>query len=165
MTAPARDTLPVVVFDLDSTLADTRHRREHLPIGATCPADWTGYHVHCLGDRPVLGTIALVRLLHPNHRIVIVTARPDETAVRANTAAWLVAQDVPHDGVIFLPLDELRPPAEWKAETVEKLRADLGDVVLAVDDWGPNGWAIEATGTPFLHVARPGADAPKTPGI
>jgi hypothetical protein len=156
-----RDTLPVVVFDLDSTLADTRHRRQYLEgITITCPEDWAQYHTHCLDDAPVHGTIQLARLLHPHHRITILTARPDTKEIREKTEMWLDLHQVMYDSLILLPLDEHRPTGEWKTDVVAKMQADGYDVALMVDDWGPNGRAIEAAGTPFLHIARPGTDVP-----
>jgi hypothetical protein len=144
-----------VVFDLDSTLADTRHRRQHLPEDAQGPADWIDYHSHCLGDAPIAGRIQLAYLLSKHHRIVIITARPNTPAIHANTHRWLDRHQVPRDDVILLPLDETRSPSEWKTEVVEKLISDGADVVLAVDDWWATGTALEELGVPFLHVARP----------
>jgi hypothetical protein len=161
-----RDDLPTVIFDLDSTLADTRHRREYLPVGAQRPSDWIGYHTHCLGDDPVYGPISLMRLLHPHHRIVILTARPDDADIRGKTNTWLDAHKVPHDDLILLPLQETRSSGDWKSSVLYDLRnREAANVVLFVDDWGPTGRAVEANGVPFLHVARPGTDVLATAGI
>lgn len=160
MSAVDRSALPIVVFDLDSTLADTRNRRQFLPVDAMCPADWFGYHINCLTDVPVQGVVQLVQLLYPHYRIVIVTARPALSEIHEKTHEWLDLHQVPRDTVVLMPLDESRTTGAWKADVVAKLRTNGVDVVLAVDDWGPNGWAIEETGTPFLHVARPGTDVP-----
>lgn len=158
--------MSIVVFDLDSTLADTRGRRQHLPVDAQGPADWIDYHVHCMADEPVRGTIQLAQLLYRLHRIVIVTARPDVAEIRELTVDWLDRHDVPCNDLILMPTDSGPSASAWKVTVVEKLRADGAEVVLLVDDWGPNGRMIEeALDVPFLHVARPGADSPQIPSI
>lgn len=143
-----------VIFDLDGTLADTRHRRPFLPFNPQGPADWIDYHSHCPDDPPIAGRIALARLLAEHHDIVIITARPATTIVMERTATWLAEHAVPYASIEFMPLTEVSVH-DWKARVVDELQM-TDPVVLAVDDWWQNGDALEAIGIPVVHVTPPG---------
>lgn len=151
--------MSTVIFDLDSTLADTRQRRVFMPTNPQGPADWVDYHSRCTEDAPIPGRIALARLLSGRHRVIIVTARPNEETVKARTVAWLYEHRVPFRDIVFMPLDETRSTGEWKAAEVARLQ-ELFDVVLFVDDWWQNGDELEKLGVPFLHVTPPGIGRP-----
>ena len=144
------------LFDLDGTLADTRHRRSYLPVEPQGPADWVDYHARCRQDAPIPGPIALARLLAAHHRIVVVSARPNVPLVRRRTEGWLARHDVPFDELHLQPLDA-PSVQEWKASVV----AAVGPVALAVDDWWQNVDALVAAGVPVLHVTPPGIGRPR----
>lgn len=143
-----------VIFDLDSTLADTRHRRAHLPVRPIRPIDWVDYHSRCVDDAPIEGRVVLARLLAPRHHIAIITARPDTPEISDPTLAWLDTHDVPFDRIFFMPLDAVFADI-WKATATENLAATV-PVALVVDDSWTNGAALEPLGVPFLHVTPPG---------
>lgn len=141
----------MIVFDLDSTLADTRHRRKHLPVDPKTGADWIDYHLHCEHD-DLLDTVTLIDLLADIHEIVIVSARPDTPEVREATVNWLAKREIEYSHLILKPLDmPLRDTAAWKAAMV----ADLPSVALFVDDWAPNCEAVARLGVPTICVRAP----------
>ena len=75
-----------VVFDLDGTLADIRHR-VHFVRGARRP-DWGAFFAACADDLPVPHVIETFKAhLDAGHRVRVWSARSD--VVRADTEQWL----------------------------------------------------------------------------
>ena len=81
-----------VVFDLDGTLSDDRHRR-HLLDGTDSGYD--AYYAACVDDPPILPVIHTMRLLMLSAlvRVEIWTGRRGQ--LRADTVAWLEAHGIP----------------------------------------------------------------------
>lgn len=77
-----------VVFDLDGTIADDRHREPYLKQR---PKQWEEYYSLCSLDLPIWPTIAIFRMMLANPRtfrsVAIWTGRVDTT--RADTEDWL----------------------------------------------------------------------------
>lgn len=147
--APA---MRLVAFDLDSTLTDTRQRRDKCPT-VNPASSWDAYHGACAGDAPLLGPLALSKLLASGGACVyVITWRPD--ALRAQTEDWLDRFAVPWWNLrMRTAADEARfgsdSTAYWVACVVglieEGLRPDL-----VVQDWPATALAIEALGVPVL---------------
>ncbi len=79
-----------VVFDLDGTLADCRHRVHFVRDGNR---DWKSFFAACVEDLPIRTTIAALNAHYDaGHRVEIWSARSDE--VRKETIGWLVAQKI-----------------------------------------------------------------------
>ena len=76
---------PLIVFDLDGTLADVEHRRHHLQRPKP---RWDRFFAACTEDGLIEG-VALAFAAHQQagHRVEIWSGRSD--AVRAETEAWL----------------------------------------------------------------------------
>lgn len=129
-----------VTVDLDSTLADTRHRASAM-IDKTDRenTDWTLYAQACTDDTPT-DVVALVRALAPYYMIVLVTSRP--IASKNQTMRWLEAHNVPYDAIV---MDEgfHNTPTEFKVAAIEQV-AYTYDVVLHLDDWWKVGEAVKA---------------------
>lgn len=78
-----------VVFDLDGTLADGKHREHWIdrPVGEK---RWREYFAECDNDEPKRAIIATARaLMVSGHRVEIWTGRSAE--VSGKTRAWLCA--------------------------------------------------------------------------
>ena len=76
-----------VVFDLDGTLADGKHREHWIdrPVGEK---DWRNYFADCDRDTGIAPVIATLRALVAfGHHVEIWTGRSDEVAEK--TTAWL----------------------------------------------------------------------------
>lgn len=69
-----------VVFDLDDTLTDTRHR-------AHLPPDWRSFYDQCINDIPLWSTVCIFQDLVEHHRVEIWTGRCE--SVRKLTEEWL----------------------------------------------------------------------------
>ena len=102
-----------IVFDLDGTLADVRHR-EHFIAGER-PKNWVAFFEACDADRPIVPAItvldALARAHGPPHVIEIWSGRGEghEGSVRRKTIQWLTrytglgfCDDPPPEGIWFL---------------------------------------------------------------
>lgn len=82
--------LPLVVFDLDDTLADSRHRAHILQQEfPTESAKWDAFFDECHKDEPVFEILAIYNSLAASghYRVEIWTGRGE--AVRAKTEKWL----------------------------------------------------------------------------
>lgn len=77
---------PVVLFDLDSTIRDTRARRGLCPT-VNPQSTWERYHAAGWGDPPLRGGLRLAHLLRPTHDIVVATFAPEWN--RLTTQQWL----------------------------------------------------------------------------
>jgi len=153
----------VVLWDLDSTLANTAHRQPMIPeIRAKTGPTWEDYSMACTDDTPVEGTVALVRMLasstftdtdgnrHP-YRQYGVSGRSE--AARGLTLDWFQRYGVPLDGLYLRPAGDRTPNGKYKAGVIKSLRDSGADVVLFVEDWKETAAYIrEKTGVPVLVV-------------
>lgn len=135
-----------IVFDLDSTLADTRPRR-HLCPTVDATKTWTDYALGCANDTLMPGAAELLRLCwDAGHTIHILSWR--DQAAHALTLTWLARHNLPYDVL------RLRKPTDPEDSTAFKLDyiKHLRDVRLVVEDWPDAAAAIEALGIPVLCV-------------
>lgn len=103
--------LNVLMVDIDGTLSDPTHRR-HLLDGPT-PA-WNAFHRLGMADPIREAAVAQLRLLFPDHMVLICSGRP--AYVLSETFAWLENNDVPFDFLL------LRPPLDQVTGLLHKLR-------------------------------------------
>jgi phosphoglycolate phosphatase-like HAD superfamily hydrolase len=143
-----------VLWDLDSTLADTRQRQPMVAAiresGNTGPT-WVDYSMACEQDAPVAGAVALVRLLHGQLLQYGVSGR--NLSAELITRKWLHRYRVPLDDVFLRADDAYTPNGEFKVSVITKLRAADIEVVLLVDDWRETAeYVSKETGVPVLLV-------------
>ncbi len=82
-------TEKAVIFDLDGTLSDRRHRLHYLEG----QKDWKNFFEQMYLDPPIKETFKkLFRHYHNNHKIIILTGRPEE--FRDTTINWLKENNV-----------------------------------------------------------------------
>ena len=81
-----------VIFDLDGTLADRRHRLHFIEQSK----DWKGFFEQMINDPPIKEVVAKLLDHHElQHAIIILTGRPDE--YREHTINWLSENKIlPH---------------------------------------------------------------------
>jgi hypothetical protein len=139
-------------FDLDSTLSDTRQRRDKCPT-VNPRSTWSEYHAACAGDAPMPGPVALAKLLgRSGGRNYVITWRP--AFLRSATEAWLHRWGVPYWHLrMRTQEDEARYGADstayWLACVVDLIERDLRPD-LVVQDWPATALAIEALGVPVI---------------
>lgn len=76
---------PIVIVDIDGTIADVRHRLHH--IKGTRRKDWQAFFEAMEHDIPISAMIAKVHELEKDHDIIVVTGRPEH--YRKRTEKWL----------------------------------------------------------------------------
>jgi hypothetical protein len=133
-----------VVFDLDGTIADNRHR-EYLIEGED--KQWREYLERCKSDSLVEKTFRKMRELSDEYELVILTCRSDE--VKEETVDWLENHGVPYDSLIMLP------EGKWSIRDSDFKRGklkELGNPVMAFDDKESNCKMFYEEGLKVFHV-------------
>ncbi|MFJ9038910.1 haloacid dehalogenase-like hydrolase [Streptomyces sp. NPDC102406] len=123
-----RDARPLAVFDLDGTLADTAHRQRFLERR---PRDWDAFFAAAPHDPPLAEGVALARRSARECEVVYLTGRPERC--RADTEAWLAAQELPAGALSMRRDDDRRPARRTKLEALRRL-ARGRTVRMLVDD-------------------------------
>ncbi|MFI6935790.1 hypothetical protein [Streptomyces sp. NPDC050287] len=126
------NSLPLAVFDLDNTLADTAHRQRFLERR---PRDWDGFFAAAPQDPPLAEGIALVLKSARECEVVYLTGRPERC--RRDTLDWLAAQGLP-EGRLYMRRDaggrgDRRPARHTKLEILRRL-ASTREIRMLVDD-------------------------------
>ena len=84
--------IDAVIFDMDGTLSDRRHRLHFLEE----KKDWNAFFNAMEGDPPIVSTVDQLLNQHMQKlKIVILTGRPEE--YRKQTEAWLLNQGISSD--------------------------------------------------------------------
>lgn len=122
------DSKPVVLVDIDGTLADVRHRLHH--IKAPGRKDWKAFFEAMDRDTPVPEIVQWVRELEKENHIVVLTGRPEE--YRARTERWLKAQGVPFEKLVMRPRGDHRPDYVVKAEVLRDIPQER--IALVIED-------------------------------
>jgi hypothetical protein len=129
--AQARKTRPIVIVDIDGTVADVHHRLHH--IQGRGRKNWKRFFEAMDADTPIPSVIWKVRELAADSEIVMLTGRPEH--YRDRTVAWLEQHDVPFHRLLMRPDGDHRSDFVTKEELLRKL--PRGNVRLAIDDRAP----------------------------
>lgn len=113
-----------IIFDIDGTLADPKDRLHFLE-----KKDWDSFYDACLDDAPIHHVIYLLQELKKNHRIIILTGRPER--IKNKTLQWLKANKISFDEIYFRKDGDHRPDYEVKEEMLKALNRPIW---FAVDD-------------------------------
>lgn len=152
----------VIFCDLDSTIADTRHRHHMIGKGSERDStDWVAYSMACEDDEPMHGTVRLLQLLkQAGHDIVILSGRSIEA--EELTRAWLSRHGVPHDEVLLRSADDLRSNGESKAARLQEWLTANEEAMAALmlDDWPEVRDFMAPLGIPTLLVNPVYEDGP-----
>jgi uncharacterized HAD superfamily protein len=117
---------PVVIVDLDGTIADVRHRLHF--VQGPGKKRWKRFFQAQENDVPVAPVLARVRELCQKHEIVIVTARPD--ICREGTERWLERHSIPYSRMFMRRDGDHRPDYEVKKEILDRIGRDRVRLVL-----------------------------------
>jgi phosphoglycolate phosphatase-like HAD superfamily hydrolase len=134
---------PLAVFDLDGTLADTRHRLHHLERR---PKDWDAFFDAARDDPPLDTGVLLARESARDCEVVYVTGRPERC--RADTLAWLREHDLPEGQVQMRRDADRRPARVAKTALLRRLARDRTVAVVVDDDeqvcdaYEREGWTV-----------------------
>ena len=122
------DSKPVILVDIDGTLADVRHRLHH--IKGAGRKNWKAFFAAMDGDTPMDETIRWVRELEKDNHIVVLTGRPEE--YRARTERWLRDHGVPFEKLVMRPQGDHRPDYVVKAEVLRDIPRER--IALVIED-------------------------------
>jgi hypothetical protein len=140
-----------VLWDLDSTLANTTHRQHMVPaIKAKTGPTWEDYSMACVDDTPVEGTVALLRLMTGLDHYAV--SGRSECAYEA-TLDWFERHSIPIYDAFLRPDGDHTPNGRYKVGVIKRLRAEGIDIALFVEDWKETADYIhDKTGVPVLVV-------------
>lgn len=122
----------IVIWDLDGTLADGRHRLHLLPTkDHSNTHSWDEFNLAAGGDSPIWDNIDLMQLTSSSiTKNVILTGRSDVS--RDITLAWLQQYGVPFDYLFMRPRDDHRRDVEFKEEALRSIGLDR--ILCCFDD-------------------------------
>jgi phosphoglycolate phosphatase-like HAD superfamily hydrolase len=123
---------PVVIVDIDGTIADVHHRLHHIE-GRGRNKNWKAFFEAMDRDPPIPPVIAKVRELAADNEIVMLTGRPED--YRQRTVAWLERHDVPFEQLLMRPGGDRRSDFVTKEELLATLAGR--EIRLAIDDRAP----------------------------
>jgi phosphoglycolate phosphatase-like HAD superfamily hydrolase len=126
--------LQAIVFDIDGTLADIKHRLHFVTDG---DADWESFFKEIPNDKPNEELVDLARhLMMSNYKeVLFATGRPERT--REDTVAWLIKNGIDTDfgKSLFMRKDgDRRDDHIIKSEILLAMKNEGYDPVLVFDD-------------------------------
>lgn len=134
-----------IIFDIDGTIADCRHRRHFVTNGNH---DWKSFNESMVMDTPIEPIVKLYLNLKFNcsHDIILVSGRGED--YRLHTQEWLGEHgiDASEVNLKMRPFKDYRPDWEIKEEILMDLKAHGWWPDLVIDDredvvqmWRRNG--------------------------
>ena len=135
--------MKTIIFDIDGTLADIKHRRSFL--GQEKP-DWSAFNDAMGDDTPNTPVVALYKTLcnSGEYDIILTSGRSEKD--RKITEQWLTWNEITFDRLEMRPDKDNRADYIIKQEILDMLRAEGKEVLFAVDDrqqvvdmWRKNG--------------------------
>lgn len=133
---------PIVLVDVDGTVADGTHREGHLKGERK---DWKTYYSLLHLDTPIQKIIDEVNS-YRDHTIVVCSGRPD--TYQFETLAWLRRFSIPFDYLFMRPGNSKNPDTEIKKEILDRLPKK--QIVKVFDDrpsvcrmWESEGLNVE----------------------
>jgi hypothetical protein len=141
-----------VGFDLDSTLADTRHRWGLSPMSDPS-SDWGRYCAARMGDTPFPGAVAAARLHYPHHRVYVFSGSEESSA--AVTRQWLDLHRIPFDDIRQRPPGDNAPNGRLKARFICELRERGIEMLLYYEDHPQAAGQIEMLAEVPVLVVNP----------
>jgi uncharacterized HAD superfamily protein len=144
MTEKRRD----VIVDIDGTLADVTHRLHHVRGPRK---KWKKFFALMSEDKPIREVIARVQEMAKDHRIYVVSGRPDD--YRDVTVEWLKLHDVPYEALYMRKAGDYRTDDVVKQEILDR-HFDKQNIELVIEDrprvirmWESNGLKVLDVGT------------------
>jgi FMN phosphatase YigB (HAD superfamily) len=131
-----------IIFDLDGTLADCRHRLKYIN-GEMGKKDWDAFHKACVHDIPIEPVVDLYRQLYPTNHVRIWSGR--NKVVWEETHAWLDQHRISIATVRMREIGDYRQDCIVKAGWLEALpKSEWPELVFddrqqVVDMWRSHG--------------------------
>lgn len=138
--APNGDTRPIVIVDVDGTLADGTHR-EHLLADKTDPDRWAKYFRAAYGDVPYPVVTSWVVALQSTYRIIIVSGRPDnfklleDWTMAKETSSFIRHCGITPTAILMRASSDKRPDVDVKADILHHNLLNAGaQIAFVLDD-------------------------------
>jgi NLI interacting factor-like phosphatase len=152
---------PAIIFDLDGTIADIRHR---LHFVKQKPKDWVSFLDACPDDALNEHVYELYRRCDPAE-VIICSGRNESH--REQTIAWLVKHGIGFNALLMRQNKDYRPDTVIKLEMLVQIRASQMKPILAIDDrpdvvrmWRRNGVPCLAVDDYSWYEPKPGQTDP-----
>lgn len=143
--------IEAIISDIDSTLADTRHRH-HLSPTHNENTTWDDYALACADDAPMWGSIRVLQEFFKCGHSVHLISRRGETS-RALTESWLRKYEVPFSTLRLHGPHDSEDSASYKIQHIRYLQERGMRPILILEDWPEITARItEETGIPVLTV-------------
>ena len=135
--------LDTILFDLDGTLCNVKHRRQYV---ATKPRNWDAWNAGIINDKPIPQVLEVFNTLKDRFAIFFVSGRSDD--YRDVTFQWLEKHSITeHDynGLLMRKCGDHRDDAIVKGEIADqieenyKIFAVFDDRKRVVDMWANRG--------------------------
>lgn len=135
--------MKTVLFDLDGTLADIKHRRKFLEQSSP---DWKSFNKMMGDDKPNLALVELYKSLWNSgeYELIVLTGRNEE--YRNLTEQWLVWNEIPFSTLLMRADNNFRSDHIVKEEMLHFLQSSGKEILFVVDDrqqvvdmWRRNG--------------------------
>lgn len=139
-----------VLVDMDGTLSNANHR-QHFVVCK--PKNWNAFNKGMAEDPVIEHTRRLIKIIHPELPVIILTARPIE--YKPQTVEWLERHEILYDAIYMRPLKDYRQDFIVKKELLDLVRTDGFNPVLAFDDREAVAKMYRDNGVPCMLVADP----------
>lgn len=123
----------VIIWDLDGTLSDGKHRLHLLPDhkDAHKTEAWDKFNLAAGADEPIMDNIKLMRSLYSEgYHTIILSGRGDVAAEL--TRLWLWENNCPHNELIMRPAADHRKDVLFKEEKLRDIGLDR--ILCCFDD-------------------------------
>lgn len=120
-----------ILFDIDGTVADLRHRLHFVSNGRR---DWSNFFANLHLDTPIEQTVWLNHVLSERDDVSIIFASGRGEEYRAATEAWLNENNLVRERLYMRAAGDYRPDHVVKIELLAEMRADGYEPFLVIDD-------------------------------
>lgn len=143
--------VPLVLWDKDSTIADTYHRQPMIELIRAKKATWEEYSLAAVNDTPIESVVKLMWMLRLERHNVVMSGANEIS--RPVVKDWFQQHHVPYDGLLLRPDGDHTSNPIFKRNLVLALM-EYGYVIdLIVDDWPEAAAELrKSTGIPALVV-------------
>lgn len=126
---PSQANMPVVIMDIDGTLANADHR---VHLIASEPKNWPAFLAAAEHDTVNPEIRALNNTMFGTALIFILTGRSSRD--RQMTKTWLSRHGILYDRLMMRPEDDRREDTIVKSEMLDALLAEGHKILFAVED-------------------------------
>lgn len=138
---------PIVIFDIDGTLADVQHRLHHVLHAEKGDRNWHGFNEEMVNDTTLEATCAILRMFWygGKHEVRVCTGRNE--SFKAYTEQWLFWNDLQYHSLHMRPAKDMRADTAVKSEMVSDVDAlrvigIFEDRQQVVDMWRERGLTV-----------------------